>query len=261
MRKWACRALALAVPALLLLAAGMLHAALRGGHLDKSDCASCHLAGREVLPQQAGLLTANQEVLCAKCHPSAVQVSHPSGLQPGRPSPSGYPLDWKGDLTCSTCHDIHASGHGLLRGQRVGKELCLACHDATFFAKMRDGGATLLAGHLVKGITPGGPALDVYSRKCMECHGDNATPALATSIDKHGVVRHASQQANHPIGMSYQRAAAYGGYRPQRTVERRLLLPDGKVGCVSCHGGYQKEHGKLVVALGKSALCFECHAL
>ena len=249
---------------LALLAAGMLHAALGSGsgkHLEAVDCAGCHLAGKNVTPEQAGLLTANQEVLCARCHAASIQLSHPSGLQPARMPPAAFPLDWKGDLTCSTCHEVHASGHGLLRGAKTGKALCFACHDQDFFTKMRDGGASLEGGHLAKGIAPNGPALDAWSRKCMECHGANATPRLATSVDRRGVVRHASNSGNHPIGMSYQKAMAYGGYRAQRTVERTLMLPDGKVGCVSCHEGYRKDHGKLRLPLAGSALCFECHAL
>lgn len=263
MRKSAFK-LALALLLLALLAAGALHAVLGSGspfHLDKSDCAGCHLGGRNVTVQQAGMLTASQETLCAKCHPAATQVSHPSGLQPAAKPPAAYPLDWKGDLTCSTCHDVHGSGPGLMRGTLAGKGLCLACHAADFFSKMRDGGASLAGAHLAKGIAPGGPALDAYSRKCMECHGENASPRLATSIDKRGVVRHASQSANHPIGMLYQKSVAFGGYRPLRMLSSKLLLPDGKVSCVSCHAGYQKEHGKLLLAMAKSALCFECHAL
>lgn len=262
MRTFAFKTLALGL--VLLLAAGRLHPMQDSGaraHLGKSDCAICHLGGKDVTPQQAGMLTASQEVLCAKCHPSVAKVSHPSGLQPQRTPPAAYPLDWKGDLTCSTCHEVHAGGGGLMRGVKTGKELCLACHATEFFSKMRDGGATLLAGHLAKGVAGGGPALDAYSSKCMECHGENASARIATSVDRNGVVRHASQSANHPIGMLYQTAAAFGGYRPQRAVEHKLALPDGKVSCVSCHGGYQKEHGKLLVTLARSALCMECHAL
>lgn len=252
---------------LLLLGAGALYATLgasaitgTGAHLGNADCASCHLGGRDVSAQQAGMLTASQEVLCAKCHPVAAQVSHPSGFPPARLPPPAYPLDWKGDLTCSTCHDIHASARGLMRGAKAGKELCLSCHLSDFFGKMRDGGAALLGGHLAKGVADGA-ALDPWSLKCMECHGENATLRLATSVDRHGVVRHASRTANHPIGMLYQKAIAFGGYRAQRLVESRLLLPGGRVSCISCHGGYQKEHGKLLVPLARSALCYECHAL
>ncbi len=248
-----------------LAAAGTLYAGLTPGtnaHLEHADCASCHLAGKNVTAQQASMLTASQEALCAKCHPAATQVSHPSGFQPKKTPPAAYPLDWKGDLTCSTCHDIHGSSPGLMRGAKVGKQLCFACHESDFFAKMRDGGASLMAGHLVnKGIDSNAPTLDAYTNTCMDCHGKNANPSIATSIDRNGVVRHSSQSANHPIGMLYQDAVAFGGYRARRTVERKLMLPEGKVGCVSCHSGYQKEHGKLLVALEKSALCYECHDL
>ena len=264
MKKFAFRAIAVLGLLAGMLLAGALNAMYNPStvqHLAESDCAVCHLAGKNVTAQQAGLLTASQEALCGKCHPSAVQMSHPSGFQPKTAPPQSYPLDWKGDLTCSTCHDIHASGRGLMRGAKLGKELCFACHEPDFFKKMRDGGASLAAGHLSKGIDSHAPALDVYSRQCMECHGRNADPKLATAIDRNGVVRHASQSMNHPIGMSYQNAVSFGGYHPRRTVERTLLLPGGKVSCVSCHQGYRKEHGKLVVTKEKSALCFECHNL
>jgi predicted CXXCH cytochrome family protein len=253
---------------LLLLAmvglAGLLHAVAGGGaHLEQSDCASCHMAGKNVTPQLATMLLSSQETLCARCHPAALQVSHPSGIQPRTAPPPGYPLDWKGDLTCSTCHEIHGKGHGLIRGALAGRQLCLACHAAEFFKAMRDGGASLTSGHLAPASTTAGAlaALDPYSRRCMECHGANATPRLSTSVDRNGVMRHASQSINHPIGMNYQKAAAFGGYRPRAQVERRLLLPDGKMSCVSCHGGFQKEHGKLNVVMTQSNLCFECHNL
>lgn len=249
---------------LLLAAAAALYALagpIAGSHLDKSDCAQCHLAGANVTAQQAGILVASQEVLCGRCHPAAIQVSHPTGFQPKTAPPARYPLDWKGDLTCSTCHEVHGSGHGLMRAGLTGKPLCLTCHAADFFSAMRDGGASLTSGHLARGVDGNAPALDAYSRKCMECHGASATPRLAASIDRNGVLRHASGSVNHPIGMNYQKAAAFGGYRARGMVERKLLLPDGKVSCVSCHAGFQKEHGKLHVAMGQSKLCFECHAL
>lgn len=260
MKTFSCRLLLLL--ALGLAAAGALYAiAGAGAHLDKSNCAQCHLAGMNVTAQQAGLLVASQEALCGKCHPASIQVSHPSGFQPKTAPPARYPLDWKGDLTCSTCHEVHGSGHGLMRAGVTGKPLCLACHHPDFFSSMRDGGASLTSGHLAKGVDVNAPALDAYSGKCMESHGASATPRLATSIDRNGVVRHAGQSLNHPIGMSYQKAVAFGGDRARSVLERKLLLPDGKVSCVSCHAGFQKEHGKLLVVMNQSKRCFERHAL
>lgn len=257
--------LALALLSLVLLIGGArLYAMLAGGgnpHLAKADCAGCHAAGKNVTAQQANLLVASQEVLCAKCHQAAVKVSHPSGFTPKTKPPDSYPLDWKGDLTCSTCHDIHSSSPGLMREAKQGKDLCLSCHDLRFFQKMRDGGSATMIGHLSSQAEVHVPTLDGYSRQCMECHERNGDPKLATRIDRNGVLRHASSSVNHPIGIDYQKAAAFGGYRARAVVERKIMLPNGQVGCVSCHLGYSKEHGKLVAATARSALCFECHDL
>lgn len=248
----------------LVIAGGFAYAVLSSGsrqHLQNTDCASCHLGGKSVTAQQAGMLLASQEVLCAKCHPNAIKLSHPSGFQPKARPPEPYVLDWKGDLTCSTCHEVHGHEPGLMRGARQGKDLCLACHDAAFFKKMRDGGASLMVGHLAKGIDSHAPTLDVYTRQCMECHGNSGDPKIATSIDRNGIARHASRSVNHPVGVNYQKASTFGGYRPRNVVERKLVLPDGLVSCVSCHHGYLQEHGKLVVTKAESKLCYECHDL
>lgn len=246
-----------------LLCGGLPFAMFTAGspHLDKSECGSCHLAGKSVTPQQAGMLTASQESLCSKCHPRSIRLSHPSGFQPKNKPADVYPLDWKGDLTCSTCHEVHGSRAGLMRGAKLGKDLCLACHDAGFFRRMRDGGASLMVGHLSHGVDRGAPELDVYSRQCMECHGNSGDPRLATAVDRNGIARHASSTGNHPVGVNYQKAAEFGGYRPRGEVERKLVLPGGMVGCVSCHHAYLKEHGKLVMSTAGSKLCYECHDL
>lgn len=262
MKKSAYKLLFIGIVLGVLAVAQWLHAALPGAaqaHLQREECSACHLGGRSVTAQQAGMLTASQEMLCGRCHPAAIRVSHPSGFQPKVKPVDTYPLDWKGDLTCSTCHDVHGSAPGLMRGALHGKELCFACHDELFFRKMRDGGASLMVGHLGSGIEAGAPSLDVYSRQCMECHGKSADPRLATSVDRNGVARHAGNRVNHPVGVNYQKAVSFGGYRPRRTVEKTLLLPDGMVSCVSCHHGYRKDHGKLVVTKVQSKLCYECH--
>ncbi|HEY0844615.1 MAG TPA: cytochrome c3 family protein [Noviherbaspirillum sp.] len=245
-----------------LAATAVLQASLPGAgkvHLQKDDCAGCHLGGRDVTPQQAGMLVGSQEALCGKCHPAAIRVSHPSGFQPRNKPVGTYPLDWKGDLTCSTCHEVHGSRPALLRGNKAGRELCFACHETAFFQKMRDGGASLMVGHLSRAADPGAALIDVYSRQCMECHGNAGDPRLATRVDRNGISRHARSGVNHPVGVNYQKAAAFGGYRARRAVEKKLLLPDGMVSCVSCHGGYQKDHGKLLVPVAGSGLCYECH--
>jgi len=247
-----------------IAAAGLTYAMLGSSgmqHMQNADCASCHLGGKTVSEQQAGMLVASQEVLCGRCHPNAIKLSHPSGFQPKVKPPAAYPLDWKGDLTCSTCHEVHGNEKGLMRGSLQGKDLCFSCHDAAFFKKMRDGGASLMVGHLSSGIDVHAPMLDGYSRQCMECHGNSADPKLATTVDRNGVARHADGSVNHPVGANYQKASTFGGYRARGVVERKLTLPDGMVSCVSCHQAYKQDHGKLVVTKADSKLCYECHDL
>ena len=248
--------------ALLVAATTWIMAAPKNAfHPGEMVCESCHLAGKTVAPEQAHLLIASQEKLCAICHQAMRQVSHPSGLVPRGKFPDDYPVDWKGDLTCSTCHEVHGSGPGKMRGNRRGRELCLSCHDAQFFVRMRDQGNSMMAsGHLDAGGPGLGSKLDPFSRLCMDCHG-GAGDNKSLSIGRNMVVRHASASINHPVGANYEKAVRFGGYHPAGRISKKILLPGGLVSCVSCHEGYSKNHGKLVIPVANSALCFECHKL
>lgn len=239
----------------------ILAAQPRAIHPANMPCEACHLSGDSIKPEQAHLLIASQEKLCATCHQNLAEVSHPSGFAPRGKLHADYPADWKGDLTCSTCHEVHGKNPGMMRGKRRGRDLCLACHDPQFFARMRDQGNSMIAsGHLDPGKAMADPRLDTYSRQCMACHGakgDSDEP----SVDRNMIVRHGATSLNHPIGANYAKAMKFGGYRKVSQLSKKILLPGGLVSCVSCHEGYSKIHGKLVVPREKSALCYECHDL
>lgn len=202
------------------------------------------------------MLFASQEQLCGKCHQDALQSSHPSGFTPppGQKIPADYPLDWKGDLTCSTCHEVHSDQPGRLRGTAHGRDFCLACHQQVFFDNMPEGGASIVqSGHLGAIGARNWKNLDQYSIQCLECHGDKGE----VSVDANQIMRHGS--VNHPIGRSYAAAERYGGYKPAAMLPKNIRLPNGMVSCVSCHEPYSKTHGKAVMANTGSALCFGCH--
>jgi predicted CXXCH cytochrome family protein len=255
-------AVLLALLGLLAASATWILAAPRGGfHPAVMPCEGCHLAGKAVKPEQAHMLVASQEKLCGSCHQTANQVSHPSGLTPRSKTHADYPLDWKGDLTCSTCHEVHGKNQGLMRGERRGRTLCLSCHDDKFFVRMRDHGASMMeTGHLDARSSAPGEKLDAYSRQCMECHGEKGDDSAPTVV-RNMVIRHGVASLNHPIGANYANAVKFGGYRPESKISKKIMLVGGLVSCVSCHEGYSKTHGKLVVPGGSSALCFECHDL
>lgn len=226
-------------------------------HPLNGDCAGCHMAGADTTAANASMLISSQEQLCGDCHANALKMSHPSGFAPppGMVIPPTYPLDWKGDLTCSTCHEVHSDLPGKMRGVLLGRELCMSCHDQAFFNNMRDGGESLVSGHLGIPNSQNWQSLDPYSVQCMECHAIRGDVA----VDPNFVVRHGSQ--NHPVGKKYAEAESYGGYRPASMLSKKINLPNGMVSCVSCHETFTKNHGKVITTSNITTLCFECHDL
>ncbi len=222
-------------------------------------CADCHLARDEITRQNAKILVADQEQLCGSCHQNAVQASHPSGIQPHGAIPDEYPLDWKGELTCSTCHKIHGSEPGLPRVKTRGRAMCMACHDAKFFARMKDGGTSIMVSGHLDARQPLVGDIDAFSIQCMSCH-ETRGDGLAVRVIGN-VIRHNSGRDNHPVGIPYERSMGYGGYRPVNLLPKEVALPNGKVSCISCHHAYSENHGKLVMDNGASGLCYACHDL
>lgn len=247
-------------PLLLLIlgSAAWLHAKSQPSmHPLNTNCANCHLAGANTNTSNASKLIASQEKLCSGCHKDALEMSHVTGFTPAAQQkiPAAYPLDWKGDLTCSTCHDIHSDQSHKLRGTARGQQLCLACHKQEFFDNMADGGISILqSGHTGAVRARNWDNLDQYSLQCLGCHSDNGE----VQVDTNQIVRH---DVNHPIGRNYAAAMAVGGYKPVNQLSKKILLPNGMISCISCHEGYSKNHGKLVMSTTNSTLCFECHEL
>jgi len=226
-------------------------------------CSYCHLSGKNVDPARAGRLTGSQEWLCSNCHKDLSRRSHPSGFVPKGVIPADMPLDWKGDMTCSTCHEIHGTQPGLIRGTKRGKALCLACHDNQFFTAMKDGGLSLQqSGHTTVGMIQdqGGAGIDAMSLQCMGCH-NMQSDATGVRVGDNGIVLHNSGGANHPIGVPYPLYSSNGEYRDKNSLPKEIWLPEGKLSCVSCHQPYKQKHGQLVMSNNRSTLCIQCHDL
>ncbi|MBF0181282.1 MAG: cytochrome c3 family protein [Magnetococcales bacterium] len=248
---------------LLLLPLGVRTVSGVVGHLAESRCQDCHLSD-QVTPEQARMLVYSQEKMCAPCHAKTNVVSHPSGFVPNRILPAQFPVDWKGELTCGSCHVVHGSGTGLLRSPKRGAEFCLECHDKAFFERMADRGKSVVeSGHLKATATdPARVELDGYSLQCMSCHEEqNGTAPQLVNMDPNGILLHRGSTMTHPVGRSYTSSIRVGGYRPAGGLPAAIVLPDGKVGCVSCHLGYGKQHGALTVDNQQSGLCYACHDL
>lgn len=138
----------------------------------------------------------------------------------------------------------------------------MACHDQAFFNSMKDSGTSLvISGHLDIGRSRGNVDIDAHSLHCLGCHADGHSAGGSVSVAQNGVLRHASGSAPHPIGRKYADAIRKGGFHPEQQLrQKKIMLSDGKISCVSCHEAYKKEHGKLVGSLNRSALCLSCHA-
>ena len=230
---------------------GVISALEPGDPLKDQPCQGCHIAadgGAD--PFESQMLLMGQEQLCLSCHPDALKASHPSGVRPppDMQVPEIFPIDWKGDLTCSSCHYIHKGGHGRMRSDLRGKEYCLACHEDSFFLSMVDGGESImLAGHLKEIDSDPLLGIDPFSIQCIECHDNSGEARNLQVAFADGLVRHNSG-TNHPIGVKYADSAMSrpGDYKQMAMVPKEVMLPDGMVGCVSCHEGYTKLHGKLI---------------
>jgi predicted CXXCH cytochrome family protein len=190
-----------------------------------------------------GFASAAQAPSCAGCDADPGPVGHPVDFRPYRALPEQFPLDERGLMTCRTCH---------VAGLGVGAPAaCVECHTDAFFDAMPDDGLSLeQRAHLPSYAPFGGLPVDGYSLRCMTCHDEQlAGPARAGARD------------SHPIGAKYEDRLRYGGYRPASFLPAEVMLPEGRVGCVSCHQAYAARHGALVLPQAGTGLCAACHQL
>ena len=203
-------------------------------------------------------------------------TNHPVGIVPSAAItvPEGWPLDPDGAITCRTCH----AGPGLsspsspprLRGSEsdplVSTDFCAKCHGQLLEHSAKALHWLALGTAHLSSRREGAPgpsrSLDHRSRQCLSCHdgvsateSDNLTPwsrARGYSGD---------QRRNHPIGISYRRTHSkdLSPLRPLSMLPREVELPEGKVGCCSCHNLFAGTRYLLSVSIQGSQLCLTCH--
>ena len=99
----------------------------------------------------------------------------------------------------------------------------------------------------------------VQTDLCMSCHDGTVAPALRAHYGSSGSKAHQSgASANHPVGVDY---LSVFRLKPDSyndpTLNPKIILEGGKVGCVSCHA----THDPSVVSAGniRQEVCTECH--
>ncbi len=241
------------------------------------DCLSCHLTdpSGKVLEHQ---MTAPISTLCERCHEKifAEGYLHPVDIRPQNIRvPADMPLSSGGEITCSTCHDVHASyftpydmpSH-YLRRYEAGKDFCRACHTVAVRGK---GGhaASLGESHFLSKyvVTNTSLGIDPMSKNCISCHdGSYASSAtIRAGRWSHGRDFIPYDRGSHPIGVLYEAARQREGLKtdlkPLDMVDRRIRFFDGKVGCGSCHDPYSSIEKRLVMSDRGSRLCLSCHMI
>ncbi|MBW2451491.1 MAG: hypothetical protein JRE16_08555 [Deltaproteobacteria bacterium] len=92
--------------------------------------------------------------------------------------------------------------------------------------------------------------VDQFSSECLSCHED--------IIDSGS----SSHSGSHVVGIDYQEQSARNRMlRADYDLPPELLLPNGVVSCVTCHGSEPHEGQSLVIDNSGSALCSACHLM
>jgi predicted CXXCH cytochrome family protein len=253
-----------------VVGAGLVHSQRADYHDFEGRCLDCHLT----VPRDGenpGTFTRDVTNMCRSCHKAVQELSHPVDIKPSMDVPGVFPLDWKGDITCVTCHPVHRDGFGEahLRVRAQGEGFCTMCH-SDLDAKLHN--VSLGTAHVASSKNVGRympleveRTLDELSLRCMACH--DATFSSDSLVEKPPPLMAGLFHNNeglglsHPIGVSYLEAKRLykGAYRDAEDLPKEIRLFGGQVGCGTCHNPYSKQHQELVMSNEKSALCLACH--
>lgn len=244
----------------------------QGPHDIAGACDECHV-NDPLKALESGdrvLLSTDVDNICTQCHNDDPSLSHPSGMSTNLPIPAEFPLDWRGQVTCATCHYMHREGKPdltgyMIRTERIGRRLCEACHEGGPKGALASRHSRVMnKSHMAAKNKRAwaGTGLDSMSVQCMSCH-DGTVGASAGGADmlSRATWQHARRiGASHPIGVEYPpKGRTRTKYRDRNELSPDILLFDSKVGCGSCHGAYSTKEHTLVMSNRGSALCLECH--
>ena len=168
--------------------------------------------------------------------------------------------------------DIEGSKHDFSDRSWAKDDLCGVCHtphreEAPEAAPLWDPQADLSERFGRSRTSAEGPGPG--TRTCLQCHdGTIASETVAGALKERslntehpGVFDIGHDPTDHPVGIEYPQVNE--GFRPITLVAAQgtVVLPDGKVECVSCHDPHDfagVEH-MLVTSNARSALCLTCH--
>jgi len=239
----------------------------RGYHDFSGRCLDCHIK----MPVPGGkrpTLKKDVTVLCEKCHEEQDGLSHPVDVRPVMQVPDYLPLDWRGMVTCVTCHSVHEPGFGPshIRTSAGGQGFCVLCHSGLDEKMHSVFGAGAHMGGVVKvAYAPdnhGEVRLDEMSIRCMSCHDAIlGTESTVANVDVFRSLHSNTTGLSHPVGVLYSEAKRKyrGAYREISKLPPQIKFYGGRVGCGTCHSPYSSEHAQLVMSNYGSNLYLTCH--
>lgn len=260
----------------LLIFAGLAYSLTRQGHdFTKKQCTICHTGKTHF---NRNNVKASITESCLTCHTNIFDEGymHPVDIKAENVRvPMDFPLTASGQITCVTCHDVHASSlnrfgrkTGFLRRQEHGKTFCDICHRGTL--GMANGHEPVFReAHFNSKyiVTSNSLGIDAMSKNCISCHDGSIGSVVEL---KAGSWRHREnfikfdKGGMHPIGMNYEKARLENhkaALKPISMVDKRIRFFGNmnKVGCGSCHNPFSRKKNKLVLPNIGSKLCFACH--
>jgi predicted CXXCH cytochrome family protein len=102
--------------------------------------------------------------------------------------------------------------------------------------------------------------IDTCSLICLSCHdGIGASETVIKTVGE-WKMPFGFGTYSHPIGIDYATAFSRNSYlNPAHFLPSEIILPEGKVGCESCHQLQSTNPYFLALSNTDSALCFSCH--
>jgi len=187
-------------------------------------CESCHGAAQahaegpsaDNIRNPAKLTAAATDKICLDCH-----LNQPT--QAGRLQSSHA----KNQISCTACHQVHASESLVARKAEATNKLCASCHLNVWAQFQR----------------PFHHKLPEASMSCVDCH------------NPHGSIRPAMLQsfaANEPGCF-----ACHGDKRGPFTFEHAPVRFEG---CQACHEPHGSANARMLIRANVRFVCLECHA-
>jgi hypothetical protein len=133
---------------------------------------------------------------------------------------------------------------------------CGACHIAHPAKAQRPLWQTQAASDPSLFVRESAAAGGVKTGLCMSCHdGTVAGTIKAHSLSADGAGLGSNLGANHPVGGDYMAAVRRDPVSYNDPMSNtRIVLEDGKVGCISCHAAHDVGAGSV-----RPEVCVDCH--